>query len=434
MGNKRTMAEAIIASHAKDPVERGGIYRARVDFAFANDITTPPAIREFGRMGAGKVFDPARCAVVIDHFTPNKDIASANQVKACREFAKTYGLRFWETGRCGVEHAMIPEQGLVLPGDIVVGADSHTCTGGAMGALATGMGSTDLAYAWAMGEVWLKVPETIRVEYEGRFSPWVTGKDVVLDLIGRLSVDGARYMAIEFAGDALSALPMDDRFTMANMAIEAGGKAGIFVPDAKTLEYAAKRAARAYAPVYPDAGADYYRKIVIDAATLEPVVALPHLPGKVKPATECGGMKVDQVFIGSCTNGRLRDMAMAAAVLKGRETHPDVRLIVIPASYEVYNESMRRGYIQTFLDAGAVVTTPSCGPCLGGHLGILADGERCLSTSNRNFVGRMGSTKSEVVLAGPLVAAAGAVSGRIVDPREVLGDDAAVLEAIADAS
>lgn len=430
MATKRTMAEAIIARHAKDRAAPGSICRARVDFAFANDITAPPAIREFSRMGATRVFDQTRCGIVADHFTPNKDIASANQVKTCREFARKYGLRFWETGRCGVEHALIPESGLVLPGDIVVGADSHTCTGGALGALATGMGSTDLAYAWALGEVWLRVPETIRVQYEGTFSPWVTGKDFILDLIGKLGVDGARYMVMEIAGSAIADLPMDDRFTFSNMAIEAGGKAGIFVPDDATLAYANKRAARAFTPAYPDAGATYAKTMEIDAANLEPVVALPHLPENVKKAAECGDMKIDQVFIGSCTNGRLRDMALAAAVLKGRETHPDVRLIVIPASYEVYNESMKRGYIQTFLDAGAVITTPSCGPCLGGHLGILADGERCLSTSNRNFVGRMGSTSSEVVLAGPLVAAAGAVLGRVADPREVMGDDASILKGI----
>ena len=423
MANNYTMAEAIIAGHARDKVVKGGICRARVDFAFANDITTPPAIREFRRMGATRVFDPRRCAVVADHFTPNKDIASANQVKLGRAFAKEQGMLYWEQGRCGVEHAFLPEQGLELPGDIVVGADSHTCTGGALSALATGVGSTDIAYSWALGEAWLRVPETIRVEYEGTFAPWVTGKDVILNLIGRLGVDGARYMAIEFAGPALAGLPMDDRFSMSNMAIEAGGKAGIFVPDDTILAYAKARGQRPFTAVYPDANAVYHERIVIDASTLEPVVALPHLPENTRPAAECADMRIDQVFIGSCTNGRLRDMALAAAVLKGRETHPDVRLIVIPASYEVYNESMKRGYIQTFLDAGAVVTTPSCGPCLGGHLGILADGERCLSTSNRNFVGRMGSTSSEVLLAGPLVAAAGAVLGRVGDPREVIGDD-----------
>ncbi len=430
-GTSRTMAEAVIAAHSADSVAQGAICRARVDFAFANDITAPPAIREFGRMGAKRVFDRERTAVVADHFVPNKDIASANQVKTCRAFAKEQGMLWWEAGRCGVEHAMLPERGLVLPGDIVVGADSHTCTGGALGALATGMGSTDLAYAWATGEVWLRVPETIRIEWEGKFSPWITGKDVILDLIGRLGVDGARYMAMEFAGEALAALPMDDRFSMSNMAIEAGAKAGLFVPDEVMIAYATKRAARKFTPVYPDAGARYAKTIRIDAAALEPAVALPHLPENTKTARACAGMKIDQVFIGSCTNGRLRDMALAAAVLKGKTVHPDVRLIVIPASYEVYNECMRRGYIQTFLDAGAVVTTPSCGPCLGGHLGILADGERCLSTSNRNFVGRMGSTSSEVILAGPLVAAAGAVTGTVTDPRDVMGSDFSAMEGVA---
>ncbi|MCC8180221.1 MAG: 3-isopropylmalate dehydratase large subunit [Planctomycetes bacterium] len=430
MASKKSMAEAIIASRAKDKVEVGGICRARVDFAFANDITAPPAIREFERIGAEQVFDAKRCAIVADHFTPNKDIAAATQVKISRQFAKQQGMHFWETGRCGVEHAFLPEQGLILPGEVIVGADSHTVSGGALGAFATGMGSTDIAAAWALGETWLRVPETIRVEWNGVFSPWITGKDVILSLIGRLGVDGARYMALEFAGSAMTGLPLDDRFTMSNMAIEAGGKAGLFVPDEKALAYARARAARPFEPIYPDDDAIYRQRIEIDAASLEPVVALPHLPENVKPAAECGDMKIDQVFIGSCTNGRLRDMALAAAILKGRTTHPDVRLIVIPASYEVYNQSMERGYIQTFLDAGAVVTTPSCGPCLGGHLGILAPGERCLSTSNRNFVGRMGSPQSEVILAGPLVAAAGAVLGRVADPRELIGNDDSVIKDI----
>lgn len=427
MATSMTMAEAIIARHTDDRASPGAICRATVDFAFANDITAPPAIREFGRIGADRVFDPDRAAIVADHFTPNKDIASANQVKTSRDFARKTGMRFWETGRAGVEHAFLPEQGLILPGDLVVGADSHTCTGGALGALATGMGSTDIATAWALGEVWLRVPETIRVEYRNRASPWVTGKDVILDLIGKIGVEGARYMALEFAGEALDALPLDDRLTMANMAVEAGGKAGVFVPDAVVLEYATARARRGFVPVYPDRNARYARRMEIDAAALEPVVALPHLPDKVRPARECAGLAVDQVFIGSCTNGRLRDLALAAAVLKGRKTHPHVRLIVIPASYEVYRRAMELGYVQTFLDAEAVIATPSCGPCLGGHLGILARGERCLSTSNRNFVGRMGSPESEVVLAGPLAAAAGAVLGRVCDPRELLGDDPAAL-------
>ncbi len=418
----KTMAEAIISRHTSEKVEAGAICRVNVDFAFSNDITAPPAIREFGNMGAEKVFDTKRCAIIIDHFTPNKDIASATQVKKCREFAKEKGLLFWETGRVGVEHAFLPEQGYILPGDIILGADSHTCTGGALGALATGVGSSDLAAAWALGETWLRVPETIRVDYEGKRSPWVTSKDMILELIGLIGVEGARYMALEFGGEGIAALNMDERFTMANMAIEAGGKCGLFVPDEKTLAYAKARAKREYAPVYPDAGATYCKHIKIDLTKLEPVVALPHLPDNVKPVSQVKDMKIDQVFIGSCTNGRITDMQQAAAVLKGRSVHPDVRLIVIPASYEVYNEAMSLGYIQTFLDAGAVITTPSCGPCLGGHLGILAPGERCLATSNRNFVGRMGSPESEVVLASPLVAAAGAVLGRVADPREVINE------------
>ena len=418
-----TMTQKILAEKAGlNQVQAGELIECALDFVFGNDITAPVAIDEFHKIGVDKVFDQQKIALIPDHFTPNKDIASANQVKRSRDFAKKTGMNFWETGRVGVEHAFLPEQGLILPGDLVVGADSHTCTGGALGAFATGMGSTDLAVAWALGEVWLKVPESIRVEYGGRRSPWVTGKDIILDLIGKLGVDGARYMALEFFGEAIDALPLDDRLTMANMAIEAGAKAGVFVPDQKVIDYATARAKRAFTPVYPDKGARYFRKMEIDASTLEPVVALPHLPDKVKPARECATLKIDQVFIGSCTNGRLRDLALAAAVLKGREVHPDVRLIVIPASYEVYNQAMAKGYIQTFLDVGAVVTTPSCGPCLGGHLGILANGERCLSTSNRNFVGRMGSTESEVILASPLTAAAGAVLGRVADPREVIGE------------
>lgn len=428
MTTKRTLAENIIAAHTNDACAPGDICRAKVDFAFANDITAPPAIREFERTGARRVFDPNRTAVIVDHYTPNKDIASATQVKQSRDFARRQGMRFWEMGRVGVEHAFLPEQGLILPGDLIVGADSHTCTGGALGAFATGMGSTDLAVAWALEEVWLKVPETIRVDYAGSFGPWVTGKDAILHLIGKIGVEGARYMALEFGGEALSSLELDDRFTMANMAIEAGGKVGIFVPDDTVIAYARERAKRTFTPMYPDAGASYARRIEIDASALRPVVALPHLPDKVKPVEECGDMRIDQVFIGSCTNGRLRDMELAAAVLKGRTVHPGVRLIVIPATYEIYDQCLKRGYLQIFIDAGAVVTTPSCGPCLGGHLGVLAEGERCLSTSNRNFVGRMGAPGSEVVLAGPLVAAAGAVLGRVADPREVVGDDASILK------
>jgi len=420
----RTLAEALIASHTTDRAEPGSICRVRVDFAFANDITGAPAIEEFSRMGAERVFDPKRCAIVPDHFTPNKDIASARQVQAARRFAREQGMLFWEVGRAGVEHAFLPEKGLILPGEVILGADSHTCTGGALGAFATGVGSTDLAGAWALGETWFRVPETIRVEVEGKPSPWVTGKDLILSLIGMIGVEGARYAALEFGGEGIAALPMDDRFTVANMAVEAGAKAGLFVPDDRTIDYATARAARPFEAAYPDPGASYARTVRIDAGKLEPVVALPHLPSNVKPAKECESLELDQVFIGSCTNGRLRDLELAAAVLKNRTVHERVRLVVIPATVEVFAEAMKRGFIETFIEAGASVSTATCGPCLGGHYGILAPGERCLSTSNRNFVGRMGHAGSEVLLAGPLVAAASAVTGRVTDPRELFGVDA----------
>lgn len=414
-----TLAEAIIAGHTKDHVEAGAICRVNVDFAFANDITGPPAIKEFKNMGAEKVFDAKRCAVLPDHFTPAKDIASAEQVKACREFAKEQGMLFWEVGRVGVEHAFLPENGLVLPGEIVLGADSHTCTHGAMGALATGVGSTDLAAAWALGETWLRVPETMKVVYDGKPSEWLCGKDMILALIGRIGVEGARYMALEFHGEAMRHLSLDDRFTISNMAVEAGAKTGLINPDEKLLAYAKARAARQFEPVYADSDAVYSKTVNIDTSSMEPQVAMPHLPENVRPVSEAAGTPVDQVFIGSCTNGRLRDLQQAAKILRGHKVHPNVRLMVIPASYEVYRAAMKEGLFDIFIDAGASICTPSCGPCLGGHLGILAAGERCVSTSNRNFIGRMGSPKSEVVLAGPLVAAATAVTGCICDPRDI---------------
>lgn len=413
-----TLAEAIIAAHTKDKVAPGAICQVGVDFAFANDITGPPAIKEFKNMGAEKVFDKQRCALLPDHFTPAKDIASAEQAKTCRRFAAEQGLLYWEVGRVGVEHAFLPENGLVLPGEIILGADSHTCTHGAMGALATGVGSTDLAAAWALGETWLRVPETMRVNFNGQLSEYIGGKDLILALIGKIGVEGARYMALEFHGEALDSLSLDDRFTLSNMAIEAGGKTGLINPDEKILAYAKERAARAFEPLYADRGAVYAKTVDIDVSTMEPQVAMPHLPENVKPVSAAAGTPVDQVFIGSCTNGRLRDLELAAKVLKGRKVHPRVRLMVIPASYEVYRAAMKNGLMDIFLDAGASISTPSCGPCLGGHLGILAAGERCVSTSNRNFVGRMGSPNSEVVLAGPLVAAAAAVAGIICDPKE----------------
>lgn len=415
-----TLAEAIIASHTKDKAEPGAICQVSVDFAFTNDITAPPAITEFEKMGGKRVYDPARCAILPDHFTPNKDIASAEQAKRARIFAREQGLLFWEVGRVGVEHAFLPEIGHVLPGEIILGADSHTCTGGALGALGTGMGQTDLAAVWALGETWLRVPETIKVVFRGKPSEWVGGKDLIISLIGLIGVEGARYKALEFHGEAVEHLPQDDRFTIANMAVEAGSKCGIFVPDETTLAYANARKARPFTPAYPDAGARYDRIVEIDASAIEPTVALPHQPGNAKAAKECSSMEIDQVFIGSCTNGRLRDMELAAKALEGRKVHERVRLMVIPASYEVYNEALERGWIKIFTDAGASVCTPTCGPCMGGHMGILAEGERCVSTSNRNFVGRMGHPKSEIVLAGPLVAAASALTGRVSDPREVL--------------
>lgn len=413
-----TLAEAIIAKHTGDNVAPGAICQVSVDFAFGNDITGPPAIKEFKNMGAKKVFDKSRCAILPDHFTPAKDIASAEQVKTCREFAGEQGLLYWEVGRVGVEHAFLPENGLVLPGEIILGADSHTCTHGAMGALATGVGSTDLAAAWALGETWLRVPETMKVNFTGRLSQYLGGKDLILALIGKIGVEGARYMALEFHGETLDALSLDDRFTISNMAIEAGGKTGLINPDAKILAYANERAARGFDPIFADKNAVYARTVTIDVSDMEPQVAMPHLPENVKPVSSVAGISVDQVFIGSCTNGRLRDLELAAKVLKGKRVHPRVRLMIIPASYEVYRSAMKSGLIDIFLDAGATISTPSCGPCLGGHLGILAAGERCVSTSNRNFVGRMGSPKSEVVLASPLVAAASAIAGVICDPKE----------------
>lgn len=414
-----TMVEALIASHTKDAVAPGAICQVRVDFAFANDITGPPASREFKRMGGKHVFDRKRTAIVLDHFTPNKDIASAEQSKVAREFAREQGMLFWEVGRVGVEHAFLPEQGLVLPGDIVVGADSHTCTYGALGALGTGMGQTDLAAIWALGETWLRVPETIKVVYTGRASKWVSGKDLIIALIGEIGVEGARYKALEFHGEAIDALDMDSRFTMANMAIEAGGKCGLFVPDDKALAYANARKARDFTPAYPDAGAAYERVVELDASKIEPTVALPHLPGNAKRARDCAHLEIDQVFIGSCTNGRASDLETAAEILRGKKVHDRVRLMVVPASYEAYGEALDKGWIKIFADAGASIATPSCAACMGGHLGILAAGERCVSTSNRNFVGRMGHVQSEVVLASPAVAAASALTGHVTDPRDI---------------
>jgi len=416
-----TIAEKVLAAHCgREKVSPGEFLNVRVDLVLANDITAPIAIKEFGRIGVAKVFDPKRVVMVADHFVPNKDIPSAEQAKLMREFAREQGVIYFEAGRGGIEHVLLPERGLVLPGDVIVGADSHTCTYGALGAFATGMGSTDIACAMATGEVWMKVPATIKFVYHGRLQKWVSGKDLILYTIGDIGVDGARYAAMEFCGQAIDTLSMDSRFTMANMAIEAGGKAGLFRVDKKTRAYLQKRADRKYTVYEPDGDASYEKVVEYDASKIEPQVAFPHLPSNVKPISGVGEVRIDQSVIGSCTNGRIEDMEVAAEILKWRKVHPDVRLIILPGTQEVYLEAMHRGYIETFVRAGAAVSTPTCGPCLGGHMGVLAAGERAISTTNRNFVGRMGSATSEVYLANPAVAAASAIAGRIVSPEEVV--------------
>jgi len=392
----------------------------RVDLVLANDITAPIAIREFQKIGVERVFDPQKVVMVPDHFVPNKDIPSALQAKLMREFALKQGLVYFEVGQMGIEHVLLPERGLVLPGEVVIGADSHTCTYGALGAFSTGVGSTDAAAAMATGDIWLKVPPTIKFVYHGTLGKWVGGKDLILYTIGDIGVDGALYSAMEFSGEAVASIPMDGRFTMANMAIEAGAKAGIFCVDAKTLDYVKPRAKRPYEVYQPDGDACYARVIEYDVSTLEPQVAFPHSPANARPVSQAGDIEIDQAVIGSCTNGRLEDLRLAAEILEGRKVHPRVRCIIIPGTQQVYLDALSEGLIETFIQAGAVVSTPTCGPCLGGYMGILADGERCVSTTNRNFVGRMGSPKSEVYLSNPAVAASSAVAGRIADPREVV--------------
>jgi len=415
-----TLAQKILAAHTdREEVVPGEFINVRVDLVLANDVTAPIAIREFRRLGVDKVFDPAKIVMVPDHFTPNKDIASAEQAKLMRDFSREQGIIFFEIGQMGIEHVLLPEQGLVLPGDVVVGADSHTCTYGALGAFATGMGSTDIAAAMATGDIWMKVPPTIKFVYHGNLGKWVGGKDLILHTIGDIGVDGALYSAMEFTGEAIDTLPIDGRFTMANMAIEAGAKAGLFRVDNKTQLYVKSRARRDYLVYEPDNDADYAKVIEYNVSNIEPQVALPHSPANARPVSQLDDVEVDQVVIGSCTNGRLEDLRIAARILKGKKIHPRVRCIVIPGSQQVYLDALIEEFIEIFVRAGAVVSTPTCGPCLGGHMGVLAEGERCLSTTNRNFVGRMGSTKSEVYLAGPAVAAATAIMGRIASPVEV---------------
>jgi 3-isopropylmalate/(R)-2-methylmalate dehydratase large subunit len=415
------LAEKILAAHAgKKAVSPGEFINARVDMVLSNDITAPIAIKEFYRLGVTKVFDPAKIVMVADHFVPNKDILSAEQAKQMRDFCREQGIKFYDVGEMGIEHVLLPEQGLVLPGDVVIGADSHTCTYGAMGAFATGMGSTDVAVAMATGDIWMKVPTTIKFVYHGALGKWVGGKDLILYTIGEIGVDGALYAAMEFTGAAIEALSMDGRFTMANMAVEAGGKAGLFHVDNKTQLYIKSRAKRPYLVYEPDGDATYDRIIEYDVSSIEPQVSLPHSPANARPVSQVGNVKIDQAVIGSCTNGRIEDLRLAAQILKRHHVHPGIRCIIIPGTQQVYLEALAEGLIEIFIKAGAAVSTPTCGPCLGGHMGVLAEGERCVSTTNRNFVGRMGSTKSEVYLANPAVAAASAVAGRIISPDEVM--------------
>ncbi|MFH0809402.1 MAG: 3-isopropylmalate dehydratase large subunit [Pseudomonadota bacterium] len=413
-----TITEKILAAHCgKERVEPGEIIMARVDVALANDITAPLAISAFERTGAPGVFDKGKVVLVMDHFVPNKDIKSAAQCQLIRQFAQRQGLKhFYDVGRMGVEHALLPEQGLVLPGDVVVGADSHTCTYGALGAFSTGMGSTDLGAAMTTGEVWLKVPESMRFTYTGRLKPWVGGKDLILHTIGDVGVDGALYRAMEFAGEVLENLPMSDRMTMCNMAIEAGGKSGIIAPDATTETYVKERARREYRFFVSDEGARYADKRTYDVSQIELQVALPPLPEKSMGISMLGRVPIDQAVIGSCTNGRLEDLRVAADILRGRKVASGVRCIIIPATQAIYAQALAEGLLAAFVEAEAAVSTPTCGPCLGGHMGILAEGERCIATTNRNFVGRMGHPKSEVYLSGPAVAAASAVAGYITGP------------------
>ncbi|HEU4798939.1 MAG TPA: 3-isopropylmalate dehydratase large subunit [bacterium] len=419
-----TITEKILAAHAGVPsVAPGEIIDCRVDFVFANDITAPLAIREFEKMGVSSVFDPDRVAFVLDHYVPNKDIASAQQCKITREFVRAHGLpHFYDIGRAGIAHVLLAEEGFVGPGDVFVGADSHTCNHGALGAFATGVGSSDLAAAMAMGRLWLRVPETVRYEFSGRLRPWVTGKDLVLAIIGKIGVDGARYGAMEFTGETLDDLTMDERFSITNMAIEAGAKNGIMEPDEQTLQWVVPRLRRTFTVFRSDPDARFADVQTIDVGGLDPMVATPSSPGNVVPVREAAGVKVDQCFIGTCTNGRIEDLRMAARVLAGRKVHRDTRLLVIPATPAIYRQALQEGLIQLFLDAGAAISTSTCGPCIGGHMGVLAEGEVCVSTSSRNFVGRMGHRESQVYLANAGVAAASAVLGRLAHPADVVGD------------
>jgi 3-isopropylmalate/(R)-2-methylmalate dehydratase large subunit len=417
----KTITEKILAAHCGEKeVTPGQFILAKVDIALGNDVTAPVAIDVFEKAGGKKVFDKEKIALVPDHFAPNKDIKSAEQCKKIRDFAKKNDItHYFEIGEMGIEHALLPEKGIVMPGDVVIGADSHTCTYGAIGAFSTGIGSTDLAACYMTGKVWFKVPESMKFVYTGKLKPWVSGKDVILYTIGKIGVDGALYKAMEFTGPVIDSLGIDDRFSIANMAIEAGGKNGIMAPDKTTLDYVNARKTREYKVYASDKDARYAETFEWDLSTLEPQVAFPHLPSNTKPVQEATGVILDQVVIGSCTNGRLSDLEIAARILKGKKVHKYLRVVVFPATQTIYRDALRLGYIDALVEAGCAVSTPTCGPCLGGHMGILAKGEKSLATTNRNFVGRMGHPESEVYLSSPAVAAASAITGRITHPDEV---------------
>ena len=414
-----TMTQKILAAHAGlDEVRAGDLIEAKLDIVLGNDVTTPVAIGVFEKAGFTKVFDKDRIVIALDHYTPCKDIKSAELCVTARSFAGKHNIsHFYDVGTVGIEHALLPEQGIVGPGDCIIGADSHTCTYGALGAFSTGVGSTDMAAGMASGLNWFKVPSAIKVELTGKLQPNVSGKDVILHLIGLIGVDGALYKSLEFTGEGVSELSMDDRFTIANMAIEAGGKNGIFPVDDKTMEYIKDRFEREPEVYEADEDAEYERVVKIDLSSLEPTVSLPHLPSNTKTAREAAGLKIDQVVIGSCTNGRLSDMRIAASIIKGKKIADGVRCIIIPATQEIYLQCINEGLIQAFVEAGCAVSAPTCGPCLGGHMGVMADGERAVATTNRNFVGRMGHTGSEVILASPAVAAASAIAGCVAVPE-----------------
>ena len=413
-----TMTQKILAAHAGlESVQAGQLINAKLDMVLGNDVTSPVAINEMNKFGKNSVFDKTRISLVMDHFTPNKDIQSAQNCKQVREFAAKFDIKhYYDVGTMGIEHALLPEQGIVTCGDCIIGADSHTCTYGARGAFSTGVGSTDMAAGMVTGMAWFKVPSAIKVVITGKKSKYICGKDVILDIIGRIGVDGALYQSLEFVGDGVSELSMDDRFTICNMAIECGAKNGIFPVDEKTLEYVNGRSEREYKVFEADEDAEYNRTITVDLSTLKSTVAFPHLPENTRTFDDIPEIKIDQVVIGSCTNGRMEDMRMAASVLKGKKVAKNVRTIIIPATQQIYLQCIKEGLAEIFIEAGAIVSTPTCGPCLGGHMGILAKGEKAVSTSNRNFVGRMGHTESEIYLASPAVAAASAIKGCIADP------------------